>query len=210
MSNPQIKTDPGSVPVKPEPDSKEGLAGIPLDDDLYEDAGDFDMSGSGQDVWLTRIPRMLWENWSQLDDDEEIEIGTVRVEGPATDIKRVRISVLSLAGERMLTSILLQISLRLNDKQENQGIPKDYNLKRQNILPDRKAYAVQNTFVFTEKDLPGYKDKAQILFQDGQTHGRSYLYEQMKRNARKTDTKRKKWEPYARKTILSMFSPIFF
>lgn len=91
MSNPQIKSEPG---VKPEPDSNEGLSRIPLEDDLYEDAGDLDMSGSGQDVWLTRIPKVLWENWSQLDDDEEIEIGTVRVEGPPTDIKRVCSSLL--------------------------------------------------------------------------------------------------------------------
>jgi transcription initiation factor TFIIF subunit beta len=46
-------------------------------------------------------------------------------------------------------------------------------------------------------------DKAQILFNEAQTHGRSYLYEQMKRNAKKQE-KRKKWEPYTRKSIPSM------
>ncbi|KAL1960962.1 hypothetical protein VTO42DRAFT_4850 [Malbranchea cinnamomea] len=180
MSNPPIKTEPGSVPIKAEPDNTEGVRGLSLEDDIYEDAGDLDLSGSAQDVWLMRVPRMLWDNWASLDDDEEIQIGTVRVEGPPTDIKR--------------------ISLRLHDIPQNEGVPKDYILKRQNLLPNRQAYAVQNTFVFTEKDLPGFKDKAQILFNEAQPHGRSYLYEQMKRNSRKHE-KRKKWEPYIRKTI---------
>lgn len=88
-----IKQEPGAAPfIKPDPDSKEGLAGL-SDDDLYEDTGDLDFTQAGQNVWLTRIPTDLWKHWSQLDDDEEIQIGTVRVEGEAHDIKRVRLSL---------------------------------------------------------------------------------------------------------------------
>jgi transcription initiation factor TFIIF subunit beta len=75
--------------IKPDPDSKGTPTGTLSDDDLYEDAGDLDFSLAGQNVWLTRIPKALWEHWSKLDDDEEIQIGTVRVEGDATDTKRV-------------------------------------------------------------------------------------------------------------------------
>ncbi|KKZ63900.1 transcription initiation factor TFIIF subunit beta [[Emmonsia] crescens] len=177
----RVKPEPSPTPMlKPDPDAKPELAGAISDDDIYEDTGDLDFSNSMQDVWLTRIPKMLWENWSRLEDDEEVQIGTIRVEGGPTDIKRV--------------------SMRLNDMPQMKGVPKDYNLRRQNINPDKSAFAVQNTFIFTEKDLPGYRDRTHILFNEAQPHGRSYLYEQTKRDSRKRTT-RKKWEPYTRKTI---------
>lgn len=85
-----VKQEPGATPlIKPDPDSKENLTGALSDDDYYEDTGDLDFSQADQKVWLTRIPTELWKSWSQLDDDEEIEIGTVRVEGEPHDIKRV-------------------------------------------------------------------------------------------------------------------------
>jgi transcription initiation factor TFIIF subunit beta len=87
----QVKQEPGSTPfIKPDPDTKESLLDALSDEDIYEDAGDLDFSNAGQSVWLTRIPKALWEHWAHLDDDEEIQIGTVRVEGNPQDIKRVR------------------------------------------------------------------------------------------------------------------------
>ncbi|KAK2740750.1 hypothetical protein FQN57_005982 [Myotisia sp. PD_48] len=172
-----IKLEPD---IKPDPDTKDSVDIMMSDDDIYEDTGDLDFTNANQNVWLTRVPRVLWESWSKLDDDEEVEIGTVRVEGDPTDIKR--------------------ISLRLHDKVQNKGVPKDYNLRRQNVHADRSAYAVQNTFIFTEKDAPGSKDKLDFLFNENQSYGRSYLYEQMKRDSKKKDRK-KRWEPYTRKTI---------
>ncbi|WEW59321.1 transcription initiation factor IIF, beta subunit [Emydomyces testavorans] len=178
---PAVKPEPSPGPaIKAEPDTKDDDIAMLSDEDIYEDTGDLDFANAAQDVWLTRIPKVLWEKWSKLDDDEEIQIGTVRVEGAPTDIKR--------------------ISLRLHDVPQNEGVPKDYNLKRQNINADRSAYTVQNTFIFTEKDLPGYKDRLHVLFDESQPHGRSYVYEQMKRDSRKK-TNKKKWEPYMRKTI---------
>ncbi|KAL1988997.1 hypothetical protein VTN96DRAFT_5760 [Rasamsonia emersonii] len=172
-----VKQEPGSTPyIKPDPDSREAHAGALSDEDIYEDAGDLDFSQAGQNVWLTRIPKSLWEHWSKLDDDEEIQIGTIRVEGDPTDIKRV--------------------SLRLNEHPGNKDIPKDYILKRQNVNPDNTSYPVQNSYIFTEKDLPGYKNRVDVLFGEA----RSMLYESMKREARKK-THKKKWEPYVRKTI---------
>ncbi|KAK2784856.1 hypothetical protein FQN53_008189 [Emmonsiellopsis sp. PD_33] len=176
----RVKPESNSMPIiKTEPDSNQG-SGMLSDEDIYEDTGDLDFANAMQDVWLTRIPKMLWENWSRLEDDEEIQIGTVRVEGGPTDIKRV--------------------SLRLDDIPQTKGVPKDYTLRRQNVNADKSAFAVQNTFIFTEKDLPGYQDRTHVLFNEAQTHGRSYLYEQMKRDSRKRNN-RKKWEPYTRKTI---------
>ena len=74
--------------IKPDPDS---LGGSPAaqDEDVYEDAGDLDFSGTEPGLYLTRIPKFLWERWSKLDDNQEVQIGTLRVEGNLGDIKRV-------------------------------------------------------------------------------------------------------------------------
>ena len=101
---PQIKQDPDAASpyIKPDPDSKDAVLADIDDEDLYEDAGDLDFSNASQSVWLSRIPRRertlanetakrdeAIEKLKDLDDDEEIQIGTVRIEGPLNDIKRV-------------------------------------------------------------------------------------------------------------------------
>lgn len=60
------------------------------DEDRYEDAGDLDFSGTIHGLYLARIPRFLWDTWAKLDDDHEIQLGIVRVEGGSSDPKRVR------------------------------------------------------------------------------------------------------------------------
>lgn len=79
--NSRIKLDLDSSLVSPGESAWE--------EDLYEDAGDLDYGESGNGVYLARIPRFLWKTWSQLDDDQEIQLGTVRVEGHLSDVKRV-------------------------------------------------------------------------------------------------------------------------
>lgn len=76
--------------IKPDPDSIGASPAPRTDDDLYEDAGDLEFAGSDQALYLTRLPKFLWERWSQLDDNQEVTIGTVRVEGGLENIKRVR------------------------------------------------------------------------------------------------------------------------
>ena len=81
----------GQVPhVKQDPDNTGASPSARSDEDIYEDAGDLDFTGSDQSVFLSRLPKFLWEHWSKLDDDQEITIGRVRVEGPPQDVKRVR------------------------------------------------------------------------------------------------------------------------
>jgi len=70
---PQIKQDPDFIGASPAALS---------DDDIYEDAGDLDLYSVHQGVWLTRLPKFLWENWSKIDDDEEIQLGMIRIESP--------------------------------------------------------------------------------------------------------------------------------
>jgi hypothetical protein len=68
--------------VKPEPGSVGASPAAQSEDDIYEDTGDLDFAQAGQDLWLCRIPKFLFENWKDLQDgdDEQIRIGTVRVE----------------------------------------------------------------------------------------------------------------------------------
>ena len=100
---PSIKVEPAQTgqtgqdaQVKPDPDSPNASSGPQLDDDIYEDAGDLNFGGAEQGVFLTKVPKFLWEKWSKLEDNGELQIGTVRVEGGLDDIKRVLFSLLDL------------------------------------------------------------------------------------------------------------------
>ena len=87
-----IKPDPGQPlesKIKPDPDSIGNSPAPQTDEDIYEDTGDLDFAGSDQGFYLTRLPKFLWDSWSKLDDNQEIQIGTIRVEGGLNDVKRV-------------------------------------------------------------------------------------------------------------------------
>ena len=76
--------------IKPETDSAPASPSAHSDEDIYEDAGDLDFAGTTQGIYLTRIPKFLWETWSKLEDDDDIRLGTIRVEGSSEEPKRVR------------------------------------------------------------------------------------------------------------------------
>lgn len=82
--------------IKPDPDSIGASPAAHTDDGLYEDAGDLEFVGADQGLYLTRVPKFLWERWSQLDDNQEVTIGTVRVESGPEKIKRVHHSPCTL------------------------------------------------------------------------------------------------------------------
>lgn len=65
--------------IKPEPGTREEANGI--EDDLYEDTGECTIPPPGQETeaWLARLPKWLWEAWSTIAEDDEIELGKVRV-----------------------------------------------------------------------------------------------------------------------------------
>ena len=59
-----------------------------MEDDIYEDAGDLDFTNAQKRVWLSHIPRSLWETLSTLNGNDEIEIGILRIEGPENNPSR--------------------------------------------------------------------------------------------------------------------------
>ena len=60
------------------------------EDDGLEDGGDLDFANAQQPLWLTQIPRSLWTTLSTMGMDEEIELGTIRIEGSQDNPQRVR------------------------------------------------------------------------------------------------------------------------
>jgi len=73
--------------IKPDPETTGASPAAFTDEDIYEDAGDleFNTDPNFQKVYLARVPKYIWEEWSSLDDDAEIQLGTIRqltVAGP--------------------------------------------------------------------------------------------------------------------------------
>ncbi|MCJ1267757.1 hypothetical protein MMC22_007643 [Lobaria immixta] len=126
----------GSAPASPSAQS---------DEDIYEDADDLDFAGTTQGLYLTRIPKFLWETWSKLKDADEIRIGTIRVEGSSEDPKRI--------------CLLLS-----SDSVQNKRVPKEYNMHA-------TSQDSSNTFIFTEKDLPGYASRMKGSARKSQNNG---------------------------------------
>lgn len=67
-------------PIKADPDTK--LSPNAMDEDIYEDAGDLDFNGFEIDpsstIYMAKLPKYLWDQWSKLDKHTEAHIGNVR------------------------------------------------------------------------------------------------------------------------------------
>ncbi|KAG9237269.1 putative transcription initiation factor IIF subunit beta [Amylocarpus encephaloides] len=107
--------------------------------DIYEDTGDleFNPDEKYQNLFLARVPKSLWDSWSKLPDDAEIRIGTIR-----------QITETNEHGEQR-QAVQMMLS---SDLSEHQLVPKEYTL-------DIVSETTENTYTFTEQDLPGYKTK---------------------------------------------------
>ncbi|KAK8042056.1 transcription factor IIF beta subunit [Apiospora rasikravindrae] len=179
-----VKPEPG---VKPEPEDAPVSPAVISDDELYEDAGDLEFYDStspndpSANLFLTHVPKYLYDQWAQLKEDEEVEVGRVRrwIETDKNGEKR----------ERM--AMLLDVQ-----NPAHQSIPKEYNfeMRDNNLL---------NTFLFTEQDLPGFKSKSQGANSNIPHH----LRNRQRDNANKDNSNnkqeggRKRYQPYYRKAI---------
>lgn len=117
--------------IKPDPDATEMQDGLE-DDGAYEDTAELELPKDLDNASLIRIPPQLHERWLQADFQVQTVIGTVR------RYKR--------SGRQ---KIMLNPSLS-----QHQNLAKTYDMETTDA-------AVTNTYVFSERDLPGYKKGAQ-------------------------------------------------
>lgn len=93
--------------MKPDPETAGASPAALTDDDIYEDTGDleFNQDPAYQNIILARVPKYLWQVWSELDDDTEIQLGTVRVTHATENDgkKKVLHTHSSIAIEKLLT-----------------------------------------------------------------------------------------------------------
>lgn len=120
--------------VKDEPnDAGTPMSGI-SEDVEEEDTGELSMPKSDYPgIFLTRAPKDLWQGLldAEASLDEPISIGTIKVWQRSNGTQDMRLNM-------------------KHDVPTLQTVPKDYEFSIVNMEPP-------NTFVFTEKDLPGYK-----------------------------------------------------
>ncbi len=68
------------VRIKPEPDMASPMADDELDDacdlEFFNTQNPDDPLGK---LYLTRLPNYVWQAWNTLDDDAEIQLGTIRL-----------------------------------------------------------------------------------------------------------------------------------
>lgn len=136
------------VKVKPDP-ADIGTPSIMEDEEAYEDVGELLIRGSAEQeqAWLAKLPKWLWEAWSEIDENEEITLGEVRVYNNTAP------------GEKDKLKIVLK------DIPQHKSVPKRYD-----VTMNKSEY--NNTVVFSEKDQPGFRGGQQSWKRDRNT-GRS-------------------------------------
>ncbi|KIW01047.1 uncharacterized protein PV09_07561 [Verruconis gallopava] len=133
-----LKMEPGFVKDEPSMDDLD-MADIDEVGGYEDDTGELIFPKTLSTGWLVRVPKDLWNMLSTLDEEQEIEIGQIKI-WENTDPK----------GKTTET-----IRLQLNSQIANKDltlVPKQYDLTSQVSAP-------KNTFVFSEKNLPGFRPR---------------------------------------------------
>ena len=128
MATSAVKSEGGS-PIKRDPDLYE-------EEEKYaDDEGELQVPASADDskVWLAKIPKWLWESWADMGDDEEVEIGRLR-----------------LYNKKPQDQEDSKMKIILHDLPAHAEVPKKYD-----ITMNKQTY--NNTVVFSEKDQAGFK-----------------------------------------------------
>ncbi|KAF2271955.1 transcription initiation factor IIF [Westerdykella ornata] len=154
-----LKLEPG---LKRDPDAITPSGSGYMDDDFYEDTGELTLppKGESKDIWITRIPKWLYEAVSNYDeladgrDDDEIVIGEVLMKVDPTRPGKV--------DKTKPLRMFLQNNLIATKK-----LPQAFELQ---MAQTAGKEVLGNTYVFTEKDLPGYKPSG--IFVPGRQGGR--------------------------------------
>jgi transcription initiation factor TFIIF subunit beta len=104
-----------------------------------DDAGELRLPEVVPQGWLLRVPKELWGMLSHLNDDDEITLGEVRIWNN-NDPKSKEQETIRLALNPQIPNKDLTL------------IPKQYDLTSQVTAP-------KNTFIFSEKNLPGFRNQ---------------------------------------------------
>jgi transcription initiation factor TFIIF subunit beta len=189
--------------IKPDPEVRGTSPAAFADEDIYEDAGDleFNTDLKYQKLYLARVPKYIWDSWHNLDDDAEIQLGTIRMstEKGSNGTEQVLLPNFLLLSYRKLTYQKVKLQMLLNpDLPQHQGVPKEYELE----VTDE---SVKNTFIFTEQDLPGYKSRANTKFDPAIANMPARLSRPKPERTREKQPwdKNKKYQPYTSKGIPS-------
>lgn len=125
--------------IKQDPEAN----GMYMDDEFYEDTGELSLPSQDSDVWLTRIPDWLysavsqWDNLAEGNDNDQIQLGEV-----------VAFATTSGIDKSKPMRVFLNDSWRAKAK-----LPTAFQLDPSQTSDE----VLRSTYVFTEKDLPGYR-----------------------------------------------------
>ncbi|RTE77380.1 hypothetical protein BHE90_008141 [Fusarium euwallaceae] len=189
MTEPYIKSEGH---IKPDPENSGSPAQVD-EDDLYEDAGDlefFDKNAANrafETLYLARVPRYMWDAWikltERLGDDDEIRIGTLR----------------TWTEQKPDGSANTKLRMLLSDQcPEHQMLPREYDLE---VLEPN----VNNHFIFSEEDLPGYKAQNKARHEAVNAGIPNSLLRKANNNNGGSDRpsydRRSRYQPYYRKAV---------
>jgi len=125
--------------IKQDPEAN----GMYMDDEFYEDTGELSMPSQNSDVWLTRIPDWLysaisqWDNLAEGNDNDQIQLGEVAAFATTSGIDKSKPMRLFL-NDNWRAKAKLPTAFQLDPTQTSDEV-------------------LRSTYVFTEKDLPGYR-----------------------------------------------------
>ena len=167
-----MKTETGTPPYNGGAGGGGGGSGY-MDDEFYEDTGELQMPRENKaTVTLARIPDWLYDHiasWDELslmqgNDNDQIEIGEVLALPPNNSYdrkleeasKKPGPQAASNAAQKAPAGSAKSPSMRVflnKDWHKQTGLPTAYEINGQSV----NDTMLRNTYIFTEKDLPGYK-----------------------------------------------------
>lgn len=122
--------------IKQDPD-------VYMDDEFYEDTGELSLPQQSNETWLTRIPDWLysaisqWDNLAEGNDNDQIQLGEVVGFATTSGIDKSKPMRVFL-DDRWRAKSKLPTAFQLDPSQTSNDV-------------------LRSTYVFTEKDLPGYR-----------------------------------------------------
>jgi transcription initiation factor TFIIF subunit beta len=198
--------------IKAEPDESNTPAAEPIDEeDLYEDAGDLEFYDKNaaerrfETLYMSRVPKYMWDAWQKLTerlgDNDEIQIGTLRTWNEQSADGTAQVGAHhDTVGFKADCADHSQTKLRMllhPNCPEHQLLPREYDME---VLDAN----VNNHFIFSEEDLPGFKARSKARAEAAnQGIPASLLKPKSEHTEKRTYDRRSRYQPYYRKAVPS-------